>query len=127
MVGKLNTDDRQRARLRGINIFEYRNILEDGAKNPVELPKDIKPTDVFTFSYTSGSTGIPKGVMMTHVSFLSPIAAITDGFSINKNDRMLCYMPLPHGTSRFCNMLAWYFGFKIGFSCGDFTKLNEDL
>jgi len=55
-----------------------------------------------TFSYTSGTTGPPKGAMISQQNFASFCAAVANckdtGF--NKNDVGLSYLPLPHILER---------------------------
>lgn len=49
----------------GIKLIKYLDALEKGK---LATPKfdDVTPNTYYTFSYTSGTTGLPKGVMLTH-------------------------------------------------------------
>ena len=47
--------------------------------------------------YTSGTTGNPKGCVITHSNFISTTASIyVYAYPFNRNDRMLSYLPLAH-------------------------------
>jgi long-chain acyl-CoA synthetase len=59
-----------------------------------------KPDDVFTIVYTSGTTGEPKGVMLTHRNVLSNVEAILQIFKFNDNDIALSFLPLCHILER---------------------------
>ncbi|MWC30353.1 non-ribosomal peptide synthetase [Paenibacillus sp. MMS18-CY102] len=54
------------------------------------------PDDLAFIQYSSGSTGDPKGVMLTHRNLLTNIAAIVEGSQATSEDRALSWMPLTH-------------------------------
>jgi len=69
-----------------------------------ELPEaeeaGIHPDDVVALPYSSGTTGLPKGVMLTHRSLITSVAQQVDGENPNlyfsKEDVLLCLLPLFH-------------------------------
>ncbi|CAL0325889.1 unnamed protein product [Lupinus luteus] len=66
-----------------------------------EMPQvNINPDDVITLPYSSGTTGLPKGVMLTHKSLVTSIAQQVDGENPNlyfhSQDVILCVLPLFH-------------------------------
>ncbi|KAI4978058.1 4-coumarate--CoA ligase 3 [Hordeum vulgare subsp. vulgare] len=69
-----------------------------------ELPQaeeaGIHPDDVVALPYSSGTTGLPKGVMLTHRSLITSVAQQVDGENPNlyfrKEDVLLCLLPLFH-------------------------------
>jgi long-chain acyl-CoA synthetase len=60
------------------------------------------PEDIVTFSYTSGTTGPPKGAMMSHKNFVSFMAAerFHKDTKFTSEDVALSYLPLPHILER---------------------------
>ncbi len=56
----------------------------------------VKPDDIFTIVYTSGTTGMPKGVMLTHSNVISNIEAVLQFFQFCVDDRALSFLPLSH-------------------------------
>ncbi|ONI34782.1 hypothetical protein PRUPE_1G499000 [Prunus persica] len=67
-----------------------------GRESPVE-PDLPLPADVAVIMYTSGSTGLPKGVMMTHANVLAVASAVmTIVPGLGSKDVYLAYLPLAH-------------------------------
>ncbi|KAG6663395.1 4-coumarate--CoA ligase 1-like [Carya illinoinensis] len=65
------------------------------------IPKvDISPDDVVALPYSSGTTGLPKGVMLTHKGLVTSVAQQVDGENPNlyfhSEDVILCVLPLFH-------------------------------
>lgn len=60
----------------------------------------IAGDDVATILYTSGTTGEPKGVMLTHDNLLSNCAAMIAHMGVTASDRTLSFLPLSHSFER---------------------------
>jgi long-chain acyl-CoA synthetase len=58
------------------------------------------PGDIATLVYTSGTTGLPKGAVLTHDNILSNIRAAVTLFSIGTDDVSLSFLPLSHVLER---------------------------
>ena len=60
----------------------------------------IQPEDLCTLVYTSGTTGPPKGVMITHANVMSTVRSITAVVATSTDDRFLSFLPLSHIAER---------------------------
>ena len=96
----------------------WSEVVETGKKNPkvaeVEAIKNsIQPNDLLTILYTSGTTGNPKGVMLSHNNLLSNSKASEDLCPFNPNWKALSFLPLNHVYERMLTTLYLYKGFYI--------------
>jgi long-chain acyl-CoA synthetase len=64
------------------------------------------PSDVAMILYTSGSTGLPKGVELTHSNLLFEVKAFRHVLSAGKTDRILSVLPLNHALELICGLLG---------------------
>jgi long-chain acyl-CoA synthetase len=64
------------------------------------LLKETRPEDLATIVYTSGTTGDPKGVMLTHRNLCDNLRYSTDGLRIAAGDRSISFLPLSHALAR---------------------------
>lgn len=73
----------------------YKALLRKGAEEPVPSAKpDSKDTACLV--YTSGTTGSPKGVILSHGNIASNISAVHELFPFSDNDRSLSFLPWAH-------------------------------
>lgn len=56
--------------------------------------------DLVSLVFTSGTTGVPKGVMQTHESMLKPMRRVVPYLGLRENPRFLSYLPLSHIAER---------------------------
>ena len=74
-------------------------------------------SDLASLVYTSGTTGLPKGVMLTHENFLSNIRACVELFKLDQQDQCLSFLPLSHVFERMAGYyLMLYRGTVIAYA-----------
>jgi len=75
------------------------SVLAEADENEIPVV-EIRPDDVVALPYSSGTTGLPKGVMLTHGALVSSVAQQVDGENPNlylhSEDVVLCVLPLFH-------------------------------
>jgi long-chain acyl-CoA synthetase len=90
-------------------IIYYSEIMEKGKAVTAASPawyenriKEIKPDDLISIVYTSGTSGNPKGVMLSHANFLHNVRALTPllQININKEERTVSILPVWHVYER---------------------------
>jgi len=83
----------------GADGDEYEALLA-GAE-PVDQSPDVQPDDVCVIMYSSGTTGRPKGVTLSHTNLIAHTVNAFHGWSFDPDDKVLVAMPLFHvgGTS----------------------------
>lgn len=98
-----------------------------GRDNLLEYPK-LASSTLSTISYTSGTTGDPKGVMLSHLNITSVIGAMqASEVKFYPDDVHLSYLPLAHVFERILSYASLMAGVSIGYYSGDVLKLKADL
>ncbi len=108
----------------------YIKDLIDGGhgtgETTIDLP-DVSPDDTATIVYTSGTTGEPKGVVLSHGNIASNALAIAARFRVNSEDSFLSFLPLCHMLEKTCGYYAMLFsGVTIAYA-GDLTTIVDDV
>ena len=113
----------------GLKVVSFAKIEALGSQIiPTEghqhTPPD--PADIATFCYTSGTTGNPKGALITHENIMSACSGLDD-IQIMPTDRHISYLPLPHIFERVVVAQMIANGASIAFFRGDPLLLIEDI
>lgn len=129
--GKVTPEQREEVEKFGLAIYSWEEFLQLGDDKKFELPL-TKKNDICTIMYTSGTTGDPKGVMISNESIVTLIAGVkrllqSVNEELNEKDVFLSYLPLAHIFDRVIEELFISHGASIGFWRGDVKLLVEDI
>ena len=83
----------------------------EGIKNWEKNFEGIDPSETATLVYTSGTTGPPKGVILTHRNFLDEAEACQKLFDISEKETGIIFLPLAHILAREMQ----FFQIKVGY------------
>lgn len=129
--GKVTPEQREEVEKFGLAIYSWEEFLQLGDDKKFDLPL-TKKNDICTIMYTSGTTGDPKGVMISNESIVTLIAGVkrllqSVNEELNEKDVFLSYLPLAHIFDRVIEELFISHGASIGFWRGDVKLLVEDI
>jgi long-chain acyl-CoA synthetase len=86
-----------------------------------------KPDELATLVYTSGTTGRPKGVMLSHRNILSNVLASLHAIPARASDRFLSFLPLSHMFERSCGYYAAVFAGAQTVYARSISLLADDI
>ncbi|CAN4111134.1 unnamed protein product [Withania somnifera] len=110
----------------GMKLLSYTRLLSQG-RSSMQPFCPPRPEDIATICYTSGTTGTPKGVVLSHANLVASVAGMTLVTKFYPSDIYISYLPLAHIYERANQISAAYHGVAVGFYQGDILKLMDDL
>jgi long-chain acyl-CoA synthetase len=100
-----------------------RALIADGSARAVIAAGDldaraaaVKPSHLATIVYTSGTTGPPKGVMLTHENFVFETGAVLHGIELGPTDEQLLFLPMAHIFAKVLVALQIRVGYVTSFA-----------
>jgi len=98
--------------LEGVATAEV--LAASNAPAPLGPPVHARAEDLALLQYTSGSTGNPKGVMLTHANLLANVRAIGEALGIRSDDVGVSWLPLYHDMGLIgAWLMPLYFGLPV--------------
>ncbi|XP_030629483.1 long-chain-fatty-acid--CoA ligase 5 isoform X1 [Chanos chanos] len=114
----------------GVEVLSMKEVEALGKDN-LRKPVPPKPEDLSTVCFTSGTTGDPKGAMLTHENVVSDAAGVLkileSTFSPVPDDTSISFLPLAHMFERVVQTVIYGAGAKVGFFQGDIKLLPDDM
>ncbi|ELK08833.1 Long-chain-fatty-acid--CoA ligase 1 [Pteropus alecto] len=130
LMDSYDSDLLERGKKCGVEIISMK-ALEDLGRANRRKPKPPAPEDLAVICFTSGTTGNPKGAMITHRNLVSDCSAFVkmteNTVNPSPDDTLISFLPLAHMFERVVECVMLCHGAKIGFFQGDIRLLMDDL
>ncbi|KAJ3676054.1 hypothetical protein LUZ60_003466 [Juncus effusus] len=129
--GELSRENVNGEAQQSLNLYTWNELLKMGREYKSK-PNPPKPQDLCTIMYTSGTSGTPKGVMLTHESLACYVRGV-DRFMAQFDDKMtvddvfFSFLPLAHILDRMIEEYFFHSGASVGYYQGDLNAIKDDL
>lgn len=138
---ELNDEICSEAQENGVTMSEFSEIIKGGKKYRIEHKNKVEEelekgewNDLACIIFTSGTTGTPKGVELTHGNFLTQLDELPERIILNPGDKAICVLPIWHVFERACEYVIMIQAASICYSkpigsilLADMAKLNPML
>ncbi|MFA6322807.1 MAG: long-chain fatty acid--CoA ligase [Candidatus Buchananbacteria bacterium] len=81
-------------------IISFNEVLNSGQEIKTEMADQVQAGDLASIIYTSGTTALPKGVMLTHHNLMFDAEAAVTAVAVDEKDILLSFLPLSHVLER---------------------------
>ena len=105
-------------------ILPFSCLLSETSTSVQDRVDATQPSDMVKVMYTSGTTGKPKGAIVTHGSLLSNAINFTENAVVNEKDIIISYMPNAHIFQALLDYTAWLNGACLGYSSKQTLKTD---
>ena len=138
---QIDEEIKENCKAQKLKYFSFSELVLEGHKWRIQNPDVVenelekgKEDDLASIIFTSGTTGTPKGVMLTHKNFITQLDEVVERIYINPGERALCVLPVWHAFQRACEYVIITQGGAICYSkpigsymLADLQKLNPYL
>ncbi len=115
-------------------LISFQEVERMGQRFHQEMPnffeesiRSTRAEDVAIIVYTSGTTGDPKGAMISHKGMISMVRGLSKVLDFNPNDSVVSALPLCHIAERMFSLIfPMYVGYTVNFA-ESISTLQEDL
>jgi long-chain acyl-CoA synthetase len=111
--------------------ISLQELRERGAKRDAgeltERQDNVVPEDAYTIVYTSGTTGPPKGVVLTHANAMSVCRVCEELAFVTPDETTYLYLPLAHVFALTVELASFDVGTTIVFTGGDTKKILQEI
>ena len=132
---------KEKSKAAGVEVLQFGEVLKIGEeycqKNPSKLEEEFEKgtsEDLACIIFTSGTTGEPKGVMLTHGNFLAQLEDLKERIYLYPGERALSVLPVWHAFERLCEYVILCQAAAICYSkpigsvmLPDFQKINPQM
>jgi len=98
-----------------VQFIPFADVIKMGNESNASATSP-KSDDTAIIMYTSGSTGVPKGVLLSHKNVISTLKAYSDAVEVNPDDVFLGFLPLAHVFELLAESVCLLSGVPIGYS-----------
>ncbi|XP_036919826.1 long-chain-fatty-acid--CoA ligase 5 isoform X1 [Sturnira hondurensis] len=130
LMDPLKEDLKERGEKSGVEVLSFSDAENIGKEN-FRKPVPPEPEDLAVICFTSGTTGDPKGAMLTHQNVVSNAASflrcVEHTFVPTPEDVSISYLPLAHMFERVVQTVVYSTGGRVGFFQGDIRLLQDDM
>ncbi|KAI1083840.1 long-chain-fatty-acid-CoA ligase [Whalleya microplaca] len=110
----------------GVQIWSLSDVEKLGAKVAHAI-RPPRPEDIITINYTSGTTGNPKGVVLTQANAVAAVASSRSSGQYDSKDVHISYLPVAHIYGRMVDQSALAAAAAVGYFHGNVLELVDDL
>jgi len=89
---------------------------EESKTSMQEIAAKVKPEDLYSIIYTSGTSGDPKGVMISQFNMASNVQQSQAALGFKKDKKWLSFLPLSHSFERVTSLFSTWIGAEIYFA-----------
>ncbi|CAB3398911.1 unnamed protein product [Caenorhabditis bovis] len=115
-----------------VNVLNYEKLRNIGVDDLREVPKP-DPESIYVICHTSGTTGKPKGVEMSHRALVAVVSGVATSWTVahdwkfGQDDVYFSFLSLAHIYEHLMQTLTLYFGGRIGIYDGNVSTLVPQI